>query len=194
MDGGPCPSGPGGAADDTSGPRLPRPAGPRRPRTRLRPVTSPDSPLTELVETVAPALRALRRYAAEIVVGIAVVATCLAALALTGAAVDDAAVDADRGVATAEVLDSSFSRALIRFPQADGQAVVPERGVQYPRGLTTGETVVVEYSLSDPEQVRVAGRSVVDGITPVLLGVAAVWAVLGPLAAWLRRRRARSAA
>jgi hypothetical protein len=154
-------------------------------------VTSTDSPLTELVETVAPALRLLRRRASEIVVGVAVLVTALAALALTGAAVDDAAINADRGVATAEVLDSSFSRTLIRFTVANGQAVVPERGVQYPRGLATGDTVTVEYDRSDPEQVRVAGRSVVDGILPMLLGVAAVWAVLGPVAVWLRRRRDR---
>jgi hypothetical protein len=151
-----------------------------------------DSPLTELVETVAPALRVVRRRASEIVIGIAVLVTALAALALTGAALDDAAIDADRGISTAEVLDSTFSRTLIRFAQADGQAVVPERGVQYPRGLSTGDTVTVEYSVSDPEQVRVAGRSVVDGIVPVLLGDAAVWAVLGPLAVWLRRRRVMS--
>jgi hypothetical protein len=156
-------------------------------------VTSADSPLTELVETVAPALRAVRRCASEIVVGVAVIATALAALALTGAAVDDAAIDADRGVATAEVLDASASRTLIRFPGPTGQAVVPERGVQYPRGLATGDTVTVEYDASDPEQVRVAGRSVVDGIVPALLAVVGVWAVLGPLAVWLRRRRGRLA-
>jgi hypothetical protein len=151
--------------------------------------TGASSPLAELIETVAPALRPLRRRAAEIVVGIAVVVTALAALALTGAAVDDAAIDANRGVATAEVLDASFSRTLVRFTGPTGQAVVPERGVQYPRGLATGDTVTVEYSLVDPEQVRVAGRSVADGITPVLLGVAGVWAALGPVAARLRRRR-----
>ena len=154
-------------------------------------MTSADSPLTELVGTVAPALRVVRWYAAEIVVSLAVVVTALAALALAGAAVDDAAINAERGTATAEVLDSSFSRTLIRFPTANGQAVVPERGVQYPRGLATGDTVVVEYALTDPEEVRVAGRSVVDGIAPTFLGVAAVWAVLGPLAVWLRRRRRR---
>jgi hypothetical protein len=153
-----------------------------------------DSPLTELVETVAPALRVLRRRAPEIVIGIAVVVTALAALALTGAALDDAEISADRGVATAEVLDSSFGRTLIRFPDPSGQAVVPERGVQYPRGLATGDTVTVEYALSDPENVRVAGRSVVDGVTPMLLGLAGVWAVLGPVAAWLRRRRDRVSA
>ena len=157
-------------------------------------MTSADSPLTELAETVAPALRALRRRGSEIVVGVAVLVTALAALALTGAAVDDAAINADRGVATAEVLDSSFSRTLIRFPVANGQAVVPERGVQYPRGLSTGDTVTVEYDLSDPEQVRVAGRSVVDGIVPMLLGVAVAWAVLGPVAVWLRRRPGRGVA
>jgi len=154
-------------------------------------VTSTDSPLAELVETVAPALRAVRRRASEIVVGIAVLVTALAALALTGAAVDDAAITADRGTSTAEVLDATSSRTLIRFTVANGQAVVPERGVQYPHGLATGDTVVVEYAVSDPEQVRVAGRSVVDGIAPTLLGVGAVWAVLGPLAVWLRRRRDR---
>jgi hypothetical protein len=157
-------------------------------------VTSTDSPLTELVETVAPAVAAVRRRASEIVVGVAVLVTGLAALALAGAAVDDAAIDAERGVATAEVLDASFSRTLVRFPGPTGQAVVPERGVQYPRGLATGDTVTVEYDLSDPEQVRVAGRSVVDGIVPMLLGVAGVWAVLGPVAVWLRRRRERGPA
>ena len=151
-------------------------------------MASPDSPLTELVETVAPALRVLRRRASEIVVGVAVVATALAALALTGAAVDDAAISANRGTATAEVLDASFSRTLVRFTGPTGQAVVPERGVQYPRGLATGDTVQVEYDLTDPEQVRVAGRSVLDGVAWMLLGVAALWALLGPLAVWLRRR------
>ena len=153
-------------------------------------MTSPDSPLSELRETVAPALRAVRRRASEIVVGIAVLVTALAALALTGAAVDDAVITTDRGIATAEVLDASFSRTLIRFTVANSQAVVPERGVQYPRGLVTGDTVVVEYAVSDPEQVRVAGRSVVDAIFPTLLGVGLVWAVLWPVAVWLRRRRA----
>jgi len=155
-------------------------------------VTSTESPLTELVGTVAPALHAVRRRASEIVVGLAVVVTALAALALAGAAVDDAAIDTDRAVTTAEVLDASASRTLIRFTGPNGQAVVPERGVQYPRGLATGDTVTVEYDASDPEQVRVAGRSVVDGIVPVLLGVAGVWAVLGPTAVRLRRRARRS--
>jgi hypothetical protein len=36
----------------------------------------------------------------------------------------------------------------------------------------------------------VAGRSALDGVLPLLAGVAVVWAALLPLAMWLRRRRA----
>jgi hypothetical protein len=156
-------------------------------------VTSVDSPLADLAEMALPAVRAVRRRFPEIVLGVALLGTALAALALGGSAVDDAAVNADRGVATAEVLDgSTFSRTLVRFPLANGQAVVPERGVQYPRGLRPGDTVTVEYDLSDPDRVRVAGRSAADRIGPMLLGVAGLWTLLGPLALWLRRRRERA--
>jgi hypothetical protein len=72
---------------------------------------------------------------------------------------------------------------------ANGEAVVPERGVFYPRGLEVGESVAVQYDVTDPELVRVAGRSALDGVLPLLLGVVVVWALLGPLALWLRRRR-----
>jgi hypothetical protein len=156
-------------------------------------VTSVDSPFADLVEMVLPAVAALRRRLPEIVLGVALLVTSLAALALGGSAVDDAAINADRGVATAEVLEgSTFSRTLVRFPLANGQAVVPERGVQYPRGLAPGDTVTVEYDLSDPDRVRVAGRSVMDRIGLMALGVAGVWVLLGPLALWLRRRRDRA--
>jgi hypothetical protein len=147
------------------------------------------------VEMALPAVAALRRRLPEIVLGVALLVTSLAALALGGSAVDDAAINADRGVATAEVLDgSTSSRTLVRFPLANGQAVVPERGVQYPRGLAPGDTVAVEYDLSDPDRVRVAGRGATDRIGPMALGVAGVWVLLGPLALWLRRRRDRARA
>jgi hypothetical protein len=55
--------------------------------------------------------------------------------------------------------------------------------------LTVGESVAVEYDVGDPELVRVAGRSAFAGALPLAIGLAVVWAVLGPLALWLRRRR-----
>jgi hypothetical protein len=149
---------------------------------------------TRAVDELASLLRPVRQFAAsrvpEIVAGFAVLATVLAVLALAGAALDDRAIDANRGVAQAEVLDgSTFTRTLVRFTVASGETVVPERGVFYPSGLTVGESVAVEYDVGDPELVRVAGRSAFDGVLPLAIGLAVVWAVLGPLALWLRRRR-----
>ncbi len=150
--------------------------------------------IDELVAEVRPALRVLRRRLPEIVVGLAVLLTVLGGLALVGAALDDAAIGRHRAVAVAEVLDgSSYARTLVRFTAANGQTMVPGNGVAYPRGLVPGQTVTVEYDLTEPELVRVAGRSAADGVLPMLAGLAGVWVVLGGLAYLIRRRRAARA-
>lgn len=147
----------------------------------------------EVSATVGPAFAAARRLLPEIVLGFAVLFTVLAGLALVGSAIDDAAIDADPATAEAEVLDgSTFLRTLVRFTVEEGQAVVPEHGVFHPRGLVAGDVVTVEYAVTDPELVRVAGRSTAGGAVPVLLGVVVMWGLLGPLTVWLRRRRARA--
>ncbi|MGQ0577178.1 MAG: DUF3592 domain-containing protein [Pseudonocardia sp.] len=157
---------------------------------------APSSPPTgsgtidELAAEVRPALRVLRRRLPEIVIGAAVLLTVLGGLALVGAALDDAAISRNRAVATAEVLEgSSWSRTLVRFTAANGQTVVPGNGVAHPRGLVPGQAVAVEYDVTDPELVRVAGRSAADGIVPMLVGLAVVWVVLGGTARTIRRRR-----
>ena len=149
----------------------------------------------ELASLLRPVGRAIVRRLPEIVAGIAVLVTVLAVLALAGAAVDDRAIAANPAVSEAEVLEgSTFARTLVRFTVASGEAVVPEGGVFYPRGLQVGESVAVEYDVTNPDLVRVAGRSAVDGVLPLLAGVAVVWAALLPLALWLRRRRAANQA
>lgn len=143
-----------------------------------------------MAATVAPTARFVRRRLPELVLGLAVLVTVLAGLALIGSAVDDAAIARNRATAQAEVLEgSTFFRTLVRFTLPNGQAVVPENGVFHPRGLSAGRQVAVEYDATEPELVRVAGRSTVDGVLPTVLGVAATWVLLGPLALWLRRRR-----
>ena len=146
--------------------------------------------IDELASLVRPVGRAVAARLPEIVAGVAVLVTVLAVLAVAGAALDDRAIDADPGIAQAEVLEgSTFARTLVRFTVARGETVVPEHGVFYPRGLEVGESVAVEYNVGEPDLVRVAGRSALDGVLPLTLGVLVVWAVLGPLALWLRRRR-----
>lgn len=147
--------------------------------------------IDELTAEVLPALRVLRRRLPEIVIGFAVLLTVLGGLALVGAALDDAAIARNRAVATAEVLDgSSWSRTLVRFTAANGQTLVPDNGVAYPRGLEPGQTVAVEYDVTEPELVRVAGRSAADGILPMVAGLAGMWVVLGGIARAIRRYRA----
>lgn len=160
-------------------------------------MTAPDRPggpraVDELAATVRPAVVQVRRRAPEIVLGLAVLVTVLAGLAVVGSAVDDAAIDRNRASAQAEVLEgSTFLRTLVRFTVANGQAVVPERGVFHPRGLAPGRLVAVEYDVTDPELVRVAGRGTAAGSWPLVVTVVVAWLVLAPLSVWLRRRRAR---
>lgn len=160
-------------------------------------MTAPDRPggpraVDELAATVRPAVVQVRRRAPEIVMGLAVLVTVLSGLAVMGSVVDDAAIDSNRATAQAEVLEgSTFLRTLVSFTMANGQAVVPERGVFHPRGLSAGQVVAVEYDVTDPELVRVAGRSTGPGVWPLVVTVVVGWAVLAPLSVWLRRRRAR---
>jgi hypothetical protein len=160
-------------------------------------VAAPERPpgpraVDELAAAIRPAVVQVRRRAPELVLGLAALVTVLAGLALIGSAVDDAAIDRNRATAEAEVLEgSTFLRTLVRFTVANGQAVVPERGVFHPRGLSAGEIVAVEYDVTDPELVRVAGRGTAAGSWPLIAAVAVTWVALGPLAAWLHRRRAR---
>ncbi|MCW0215698.1 MAG: hypothetical protein OJJ54_20265 [Pseudonocardia sp.] len=136
--------------------------------------------------------RALHRGLVRILVGVAAVVTVLSVVAFAGAVVDDVGIARNRVVTSAEVLDDpGLSRTLIRFVDLDGQFVVPERGVHYPRGLTAGQTILVEYESSNPENVRVAGRTAASGLLPMAGGLLAVWLVFGGAAYWVRRRRSQ---
>ena len=148
----------------------------------------------ELASLLRPVRETLARRTAEIVLGLAVLITVLAGFAVAGAAVDDRAIAANPATAQAEVLEgSNFVRTLVRFTVANGEVWVPERGVFYPRGLQVGSTIAVEYDVTDPALVRVAGRSALGSMVPLLLSTLVGWLVLGPLALWIRRRRPATA-
>nr|WP_248490623.1 DUF3592 domain-containing protein [Tsukamurella sp. PLM1] len=55
----------------------------------------------------------------------------------------------------------------------------PPLGVLYPSELSVGDRIQVEYSKSDPELVRVAGRSAVVAVLPAASVAAASWLVIG---------------
>ncbi|MFR9806167.1 DUF3592 domain-containing protein [Pseudonocardia sp. RS010] len=134
--------------------------------------------------------RTVWRRLPGVLVGFAVLATFLSVVGFVGAVVDDVAISRNRATATAEVLEgSTFARTLVRFPVPDGQLLVPERGVYHPRGLEPGTTVRVEYDRTEPDLVRVAGRTALSGL-PLTIGfVALAWALFGGAAALVRRGR-----
>ena len=121
-------------------------------------------------------------------IGFAVVVTLLCGFALAGAAVDDAKITANQAVAQAEVLEgSTFFRTLVRFPLPNGDVAIPELGVAYPRGLTPGTSVLVEYDVTDAVHVRVAGRSALTASAPLLAVIVATWLLALPLARRMKR-------
>ena len=131
----------------------------------------------------------MRRPVSWVLLAAAGVLTGLVVLALAGAAVDDAEIDARTGHATAQVLAVTWMRTLVQFAVPDGQVYSPEEGVAYPSGLQVGQLVRVEYDRADPEQVRVAGRTWVTGVVPAVITLVVLWLLVAPATWWLRRLR-----
>jgi hypothetical protein len=129
-----------------------------------------------------------RRQASWVLLAVAGVLTGLVVLALAGAALDDAGVDARTGHATAQVLAVTPMRTLVQFATPDGRVYSPEEGLAYPSGLQVGQLVRVEYNSADPEQVRVAGRTWTTGVVPAVITLVVLWVLVAPVAWWLRRR------
>ncbi len=135
-----------------------------------------------------PVLGWWRRRVPWLLLAAAGVLTGLIVLALAGAALDDAEIDARTGHATAQVLAVTSMRTLVQFATPDGQVYSPEEGLAYPSGLQVGQLVRVEYDSADPEQVRVAGRTWMTGVLPAVITFVVLWALVAPIFWWLRRR------
>lgn len=118
---------------------------------------------------------------------LAALLTALGLSLLIACAIDDRTIEESRGAAVAEVIDTSLTRTVVRFTSADGHVEIPQNGVLYPAGLQRGQFVRVEYDTRNPGLVRVAGRTVVVALLPVLSALAVIWVILGPYY-WLLRR------
>ncbi|WP_067674611.1 DUF3592 domain-containing protein [Nocardia miyunensis] len=144
-------------------------------------------------ENSQPAHRRTRRLR-RIRIGVLIAATAISALAVLlvlAAWRDDMLIASDKGVASAEVLSAGRLRSAVTFVTPDGVTRNPRLGVLYPTKLTAGERINVEYSLSDPELVRVAGRDARVAIVPALSVIVVVWLIALPTVWLLRRLRRR---
>lgn len=159
------------------------------------PIPSPtEDVLDESRAAAGRMLATLRRRVPEIVLGVGVVWTLLALIALGGAALDDLRISTNQATTAATVLDGSdYWRTVVRFVDGEGRLQTPGAGISYPAGLTPGENLYVEYDSTDPTRVRVAGRNAVDGLLPTAAGIAAGWVLVTPVYLLVRRRDRRTA-
>ena len=114
--------------------------------------------------------------------GLAIVVACF---------INDRTIEEAEGSSVAEVVDTSFTRTVVRFSNDEGQVYIPQNGVLYPAGLKTGQLVRVEFDERNPELVRVAGRTMTLSLLPVFSSLAVVWAIV-LTALWALRRPFRS--
>ncbi|WP_343061415.1 DUF3592 domain-containing protein [Corynebacterium anserum] len=107
-------------------------------------------------------------------------------------ALDDMAIARDRGYATAEVVDVGALRTTVMFRDDAGNYYQPNDGLKYPTGLERGQKVRVEYEVSHPDNVKVAGRSWTLAFLPALSSMAVallIGALLLALVLWLEKRQ-----
>jgi hypothetical protein len=143
--------------------------------------------------TETKAERIIRRVRVGIVVAACLV-TFQSLLLVVGAWRNDNRIEANMGVAAAEVLDAGPRRSTIEFVTPDRVTYRPELGVLYPSELDTGMRIYVEYDRSDPDLVRVQGRNSSLSIIPAGSIAVVGWLVAGVALlglGWLQRRRAR---
>jgi len=136
------------------------------------------------------AQRVIRRVRIGVVI-VACLVTLQSVLLVLGAWRNDRQIEADMGVAAAEVLDAGPRRSTIEFVTPDRVTYRPELGVLYPSELDTGMRIYVEYDRSNPDLVRVQDRNASLAIIPAasiaVLGWLAAAASLGGLAVLQRR-------
>lgn len=131
----------------------------------------------------------MQRVASRLVLTLGGLLTALLMALLLACFINDRTIGSSRGTAVAEVIETSFTRTVVRFDTETGRVFIPPGGVLYPSGLQEGQLVRVEYDKQNPDLVRVAGRTVVVALLPVFSALAVVWAVLLPVY-WMLRRAA----
>lgn len=134
-----------------------------------------------------------RRYgfrgARWVVLAVAGAITLLAVVVLIAAYRNDGAIDAAKGSANAEVLSVGPARTIVRFESPDGIVHISQDGVLYPGDLWVGQQLLVEYDATNPNLVRVAGRSADLSLLPLGTTVLITWGIAGTLLWWLSRRK-----
>lgn len=131
----------------------------------------------------------LRRWRVGVLVAATAVSVLMVLLVLA-AWRNDHLISSDKVVTTGEVLSAGRLRSAVVYVTPDGVTHNPKVGILYPTNLTAGERIKVEYSRSDPDLVRVAGRDARVAIIPALSVIVVTWSLALPVW-WLLVRASR---
>ena len=122
--------------------------------------------------------RIFRRLRIGVVI-VACLVTLQSLLLVLGAWRNDRQIEANMGLAAAEVLSAGPRRSTIEFVTPDRVTYRPELGVLYPSELDTGMRIYVEYDKNNPDLVRVQHRNAALAIIPAGSIAVVGWLIAG---------------
>jgi len=132
----------------------------------------------------APRIRRWSRRGLAVIAGLITVMLVALTLAMF---MNDSRIQAEPVRATGTVLNVSALRTGIEFVDRQGLTIRPGGGVLYPGLLRVGQQFVVEYAASQPEVVRVAGRSARNVLPMVVFAGLGTWLIATPALIALNR-------
>ncbi|WP_040509935.1 DUF3592 domain-containing protein [Gordonia soli] len=116
-----------------------------------------------------------------VLLGVGVVVSVMAVMLVAGSFHNDRQIDADKATTMAEVVSADRLHAAVNFQTPDGQFYSPRLGLLYPTELSQGQRISVDYSTSNPDLARPAGRNASLAVIPALSVAALGWVVVGVL-------------
>ncbi|MBC6764680.1 DUF3592 domain-containing protein [Corynebacterium sp. LK22] len=114
--------------------------------------------------------------------------SCLAMV--VGCFINDRNIESNMGQSVANVRSVELLRTTVDFVDENGDFQSPPTGLLYPVGLEEGQRVRVEYDRTDPNVVRVAGRTWTLSLLPATSIASVAFIVVAPLW-WLSLRATR---
>ncbi|AKE40504.1 hypothetical protein UL82_01360 [Corynebacterium kutscheri] len=109
---------------------------------------------------------------------------------------NDREIEASPQRTLARVTNVSPNRTTVEYQDNQGMYHSPETGLLYPTGLGEGQRVWVDYAETNPDLVKVAGRSWTLSVVPALSSAlvvtviaALLWWGISVITSWYLRRR-----
>ncbi|MGB3304209.1 hypothetical protein [Gordonia sp. (in: high G+C Gram-positive bacteria)] len=123
--------------------------------------------------------RIVQRRVQIALAALGVIVTLIGTVIIVGAYRNDAKIDANKATAVADVISADRLHAAVNFVTPDGVLRNPKLGLLYPTQLSTGQRILVDYDMTDPDNLaRPVGRDASLALLPALSVIAAGWVLV----------------